>query len=634
MRILVFRNGGFGDILTTGPVLRGLKQKFPDSEITYLTHWYFEELPRLLPCVDRVETVQDFLPPHPEFDALRQEYDLAIDLTMAAERSPYLEQWNRTDAMCDVAGVTPSSFLPEIKLEREPVNPKRIALQLSGTAAERCWPMRHSRRLTEMLVEDGYEVVLLDNEDIGWEARGVINLTGRCTFIESVKAMSACAAVIGPDSAMYHFAAALDVPFVVIVGAYNPALPLKHYRKKKHRLAYSRIPCEPCFLTPRCGIQPEAKEHRGLAPCMRSITPETVREYVMELLEHEPRAVPRRPSRHRLPNGTGRQKVLYLTPTFGCSGGIRVIFEHCNRLSRRGHDVFVASEDGSCDPSSSSFDLEVPVVSPDDVPGLRPDVVVATGATTPWTVLRWALDCRIFYLVQGTEPYFQDDAASMQRAQASYRLPQLSLVTVSPHLERWLKEHHGRDCELVENGVDEEIFFPEPVFEKQRARVLIEGPSTVPWKGVGDAFDIAGDLDVEVWRLSPTSDHHPGIDRLWCRPDQETVRRIYSSCDLLLKTSYMEAGTPLPVMEAMACACPVVAYDTPGIRQHCRHEENALLVCQGDVVGARHAVARLLSDGGLRARLAEGGLETALSRFSWEEKVDRLERALGLVADA
>lgn len=630
-RVLVFRNGAFGDILTTTPVLRGLKESYPDSEITYMAHKRFEELLHFLPHVDHVETVESFLPPHPEFDELSSDFDVAVNLTMAAEQAPYYGVWNKIDAFCDVAGVSPSSLVPEINMEREPANRRRIALQLEGSAAERCWPLEYCRRLSKILVADGYEILLLGDRDIGWEEDGVQNFAGRCSFMESVVLLSGCSALVGPDSAMYHFAAALDVPFVMILGTYNPAQLLKHYRKKAHRLAYSRMPCEPCFLTPRCGIQPERNEHRGLAHCMRSITAEMVREHVRDLLGSPSSKVARPARRPRSGADEGQATVVYLTPTLGCSGGIRTVFDHCNRLLERGHRVLVASEDGARDPRISTFRLDVPVVSLSEVAEVQPDIIVATGAGTAWAATGLALDCRLFYLVQGREPYFKQGVAYRQRAEATYRLPNLSLLTVSPALSEWLREEHGRESALIENGLDQGLFFPDPAFPREgRPRVLVEGPLTVPWKGMGDAFEILGQLEVEVWHLSTTATQHSGVDRLWCLPSQDTIRRIYSSCDVMLKTSHLEAGTPLPVMEAMACGCPCVVYDIPGVRQHCRHDENSLLVEPGNKSAAIEALLDLLSDTHLHKRIQEGGIATARARFGWSEKIDRLEEALKL----
>jgi glycosyltransferase involved in cell wall biosynthesis len=90
-------------------------------------------------------------------------------------------------------------------------------------------------------------------------------------------------------------------------------------------------------------------------------------------------------------------------------------------------------------------------------------------------------------------------------------------------------------------------------------------------------------------------------------------------------------GWGLTCLEAEACGTPVIASDSPGLREAVRHEETGLLVRHGDREALRGAMERLVSDEALRARLREGALRFA-GRFSWErcadETLDLIERAI------
>ena len=77
-------------------------------------------------------------------------------------------------------------------------------------------------------------------------------------------------------------------------------------------------------------------------------------------------------------------------------------------------------------------------------------------------------------------------------------------------------------------------------------------------------------------------------------------------------------GWGLTVVEAGACGTAVVAADSPGLRDSVRDGETGLLVPWGDDARLTDALARVLEDHGLRARLARAGLAWA-ARFQWLE---------------
>ena len=81
----------------------------------------------------------------------------------------------------------------------------------------------------------------------------------------------------------------------------------------------------------------------------------------------------------------------------------------------------------------------------------------------------------------------------------------------------------------------------------------------------------------------------------------------------LLQPSLVE-GFGIPVLEAMACGCPVIASDTPALAEVVGGA--GLLARVGDAAGLAAAMNQLRS-GALRAELRERGLERARA-FSWD----------------
>jgi len=70
------------------------------------------------------------------------------------------------------------------------------------------------------------------------------------------------------------------------------------------------------------------------------------------------------------------------------------------------------------------------------------------------------------------------------------------------------------------------------------------------------------------------------------------------------------------VLEAMACARPVVATDTPGMREYLRDGETGVLVPAGDPDALAAAVDGLLRDPDRSRELGRAGRGSVESQFS------------------
>jgi glycosyltransferase involved in cell wall biosynthesis len=108
-------------------------------------------------------------------------------------------------------------------------------------------------------------------------------------------------------------------------------------------------------------------------------------------------------------------------------------------------------------------------------------------------------------------------------------------------------------------------------------------------------------------------------------PTAEKVRRLREAW-VLVQPSPKE-GWGLTVVEAGACGTAVVAADSPGLRDSVRDGETGLLVPWGDDARLAGALASVLEDEPLRARLGEAGLAWA-ARFQWPDCARRSLDAL------
>jgi glycosyltransferase involved in cell wall biosynthesis len=82
------------------------------------------------------------------------------------------------------------------------------------------------------------------------------------------------------------------------------------------------------------------------------------------------------------------------------------------------------------------------------------------------------------------------------------------------------------------------------------------------------------------------------------------------------------------VIEASACALPVVVSDVGGLPEVVRDDETGLVVPRDDVPALQAALKRLVLDGALRERLGQRGRVHVEREYEWGHCVDLMERCL------
>ena len=322
----------------------------------------------------------------------------------------------------------------------------------------------------------------------------------------------------------------------------------------------------------------------------------------------------------------GGLRIIYVTEDTGVGGGHRDVFEHLNRLRRRGHSVELYSLGGPPD----WFPLEAPVRSFGSYEGLAAALPARTPSRSPpgGPPRRWVWRASVsrgipVYFVQDIETsYYAGDEAARQRVLASYR-EEFRYMTISSWNRERLAEL-GLSAELIPPGIDLDNF--RPLNRPERDDVVLAIGRSLPLKNLG--------LTVEAWkRLEPRPELWMfGVEpelgpehgaRYFERPSDERVNELFNEATVFVQTSIHE-GFCLPLLEAMAAGTPVVSTDAHGNRDFCRDEENCLIAEPNpESVGA--ALARLLGDPRCAPAYRPPGLDTAAD-YAWEQRIDRLER--------
>jgi glycosyltransferase involved in cell wall biosynthesis len=97
---------------------------------------------------------------------------------------------------------------------------------------------------------------------------------------------------------------------------------------------------------------------------------------------------------------------------------------------------------------------------------------------------------------------------------------------------------------------------------------------------------------------------------------------LFHSVDAVVLPSYRE-GLPKGLIEAAACALPLVTTDVPGCREVVTDGEDGLLVPVRNAEALADAIARLQADPALCARLGAAARRKALSQFEERSVVER-----------
>jgi glycosyltransferase involved in cell wall biosynthesis len=97
---------------------------------------------------------------------------------------------------------------------------------------------------------------------------------------------------------------------------------------------------------------------------------------------------------------------------------------------------------------------------------------------------------------------------------------------------------------------------------------------------------------------------------------REDMNAAIAGCHVFaLPTKYAE-GVPTSLLEASACARPIVSTRVPGAQDFVVDGETGLLVPPGDPVALAEALDRLVRDAALRGRMGAAGRARVLGNYT------------------
>jgi glycosyltransferase involved in cell wall biosynthesis len=351
-------------------------------------------------------------------------------------------------------------------------------------------------------------------------------------------------------------------------------------------------------------------------------------------------------------------RVTFVLPRTGewPSGGLRVVYEHANRLSRRGHVVSVVHPgrltreptrldhakntvryvlrklDGKYKPDKW-FTME-PSVRLLCVPSLAErfvpdgDAVIATAWETAEWVNRYpASKGRRFYLIQHLETWNGPE----ERVYATWKLPLQKIV-----ISKWLAEiaqNLGEAATFIPYGMDTHTFRIETPSESRSASQLMMLYHNNEWKGCAEgleALSLVRKTDPSTRAILFGVPSRPETLPDWIEyhqsPSPDLLRELYNRAAIFVAPSRTE-GWGLTGCEALLCGAALVATDIDGHREFAFHGQTALTSPARSPVALANNILRLMNDHQLRSRLAKGGGDF-VRQLTWERASACFETAL------
>ena len=294
MKILILRFSSIGDIVLTTPVIRCLRNKFPDAEIHYATKQAYYSILQHNPYVNQIHLLQSSV-----FDLIhelkKEKFDYVIDLhhnqrtllikwmlgvksfsfdklnlekwlmtKLKVNRLPdkhivdrYLETCRSLDVMNDGKGL--DYFISEddvvdIKKMPEAFQTGYVAWVIGAKQDTKKFPVDKIVRAVEYIK---HPVVLLggkDDENEGSEIfqkcerfnAPVYNAAGKFSLNQSASLIQQAQVVVTNDTGLMHVAAAYKKSTISIWGNTIPEFGMSPYQTQKTIVEVKDLACRPC----------------------------------------------------------------------------------------------------------------------------------------------------------------------------------------------------------------------------------------------------------------------------------------------------------------------------------------------------------------------------------------------------
>lgn len=177
----------------------------------------------------------------------------------------------------------------------------------------------------------------------------------------------------------------------------------------------------------------------------------------------------------------------------------------------------------------------------------------------------------------------------------------LTIVPVSYWMSDFVRQSFlkEKDIEIIHNGIDLNVFRPQPSRKANNDKFHILAVSNV-WnrdKGLYDLIHLRTLLsdEYQIVVVGVSADQvslfPDGVTAIQRTQNVNELVELYSSSDVFINPTYADTF-PTVNLEALACGTPVITYNTGGSPEAI-DENTGIVVAQGDVKGLADAICKI-----------------------------------------
>jgi heptosyltransferase-2 len=288
--LLVVRLSSLGDVLLTTPLVRTIKNKYPDIEIDFVVREEYRDVLKLNPHIRNLYTFQRDNDKTKELknQICKNKYDLVIDLqnnfrshkllrcfgdSVVRYKKNHIQKFLLVLLKINRLKDTPqipvryASVLDDFDLDDlgpelftdKTANTKLlnsnnlIGLCPGSKHFTKMWPEDNFIQLGRTLEKNGYNVVLFGGSDdkqicdrISSELSSAINLSNNNDILQTAADMKMCDVIYCNDSGLMHTATAVGVPVIAFYGSTVKEFGFTPYKAKNLILENNYLSCRPC----------------------------------------------------------------------------------------------------------------------------------------------------------------------------------------------------------------------------------------------------------------------------------------------------------------------------------------------------------------------------------------------------
>ena len=363
--------------------------------------------------------------------------------------------------------------------------------------------------------------------------------------------------------------------------------------------------------------------------------------------------------------------ITFILPFVNLTGGIKILFEHANRLVKRGHAVTIVypgklfhgshfeiinrswrwlyfeaplrqlkywlfvSLFHKTDAAWFPLDRRIQLIrTPDLSARYMPagDIVIATAPeTVPWVAtypadkgikVHFAQDYEVWYLPE----HFID---------STFQYNDMHLITIGSWQKKLYEGKFSRVVEaVIPDGVDTMQFTPSSKAERRSDTIrILMSYHHASYKGISDGLVAieyvkkAGfRIQTVMFGVHPLKNDLPHEIEYHQSVAEAELPALYRSCDIFLWPTHRE-GFGLPPMEAMACGLPVVGTDAGAMTDYVDNGTTGFIVPIKKPKQLAEKLITLVKDEKLRLRMGQAAAQ-AMKHWGWDQQTAKLEHYL------